>query len=319
MNTVDYIYRFDPKNPSIKPPPPDAEAARRTLEDGNRMFAQWMESCRNHDISQGEPRYVVQCNGLEVGMNRTHGNLPKQAPFAVVVGCSDARVPTEMLFGQGFNDLFVIRVAGNVLGDVCVGSIDFAMTALSDSVRVIVMLGHSGCGAVTSAVDAYLQPLKFWSKTISPMLRSIIQQIFVAVREAANGLDTVWGPKAREVPGYRAALIETAVCVNAAMAAFNLHQDVEKAGKWEIEVLYGVFNLHNHQVVMPVNPFAGVSLEDVRLAYAPTNPREFSAIALQMAEILLPRSNDIPQSPRVELHAKTAPTAPDGTGNSSVG
>ena len=90
------------------------------------MFAKWMESCRTSDVSQGEPRYVVQCNGLEVGMNRARGEVPRQAPFAVVVGCSDARVPIEMLFGQGFNDLFVIRVAGNVLGDVCMGSIEFA-------------------------------------------------------------------------------------------------------------------------------------------------------------------------------------------------
>jgi len=118
MNTIDYIYRFDPKNPSVKPPPPDTEAARKTLEDGNRMFANWMESCRTSSVSTGEVRYVVQCNGLEVGMNRAQGQLPKQAPFAVVVGCSGARVPLEMLFGQGFNDLFVIRVAGNVLGDL---------------------------------------------------------------------------------------------------------------------------------------------------------------------------------------------------------
>lgn len=161
MNTIDYIYRFDPKNPSAKATPPDAESARRMLEDGNRMFARWMESCQKSSFTEGsEPRYVVQCNGLEVGMWRTHGQMPRQVPFAVVVGCSDARVPTEMIFGQGFNDLFVIRVAGNVLGDECLGSIDFAINALSESVKVVVMLGHSGCGAVTGAVDAYLRPLK---------------------------------------------------------------------------------------------------------------------------------------------------------------
>jgi len=129
------------------------------------MFSQWMASCQTSTLSADEPQYIVPCNGLEVGMVRVMGQLPKQAPFAVVVGCSDARVPTEMIFGQGFNDLFVIRVAGNVLGDVCLGSIDFALSALSDSVKVVVMLGHSGCGAVTGAVDAYLRPLKFWSKT----------------------------------------------------------------------------------------------------------------------------------------------------------
>ena len=131
-------------------------------------------------------------------MKRTHGEMPRQAPFAVVVGCSDARVPTEMLFGQGFNDLFVIRVAGNVLGDVCMGSVDFALNALGESVRVVVVLGHSGCGGLERPVDAYLKPTDFWSESTSPMLRSITRRIFVAVREAANGLTEVWGDGARD-------------------------------------------------------------------------------------------------------------------------
>ncbi|MBL9122588.1 MAG: hypothetical protein JNG90_03080, partial [Planctomycetaceae bacterium] len=226
MNTIDYIYRFDPANPLAKAVPQDAELARRILEDGNRTFSRWMESCRSGMHCSGdESSFVVSCHGLEVGMPRTQGEMPKQTPFAVVVGCSDARVPTEMLFGQGFNDLFVIRVAGNVLGDVCLGSVDFALNALSDSVRVVVMLGHSGCGAVTGAVDAYLQPRKFWSRSLSPMLRSIVQRIFVAVREAANGFKEVWGPDARNMPGYREALIESAVCINAAQSAFDLRQE----------------------------------------------------------------------------------------------
>jgi carbonic anhydrase len=293
MKTIDYIYRFDPKNPTAKPIPPDAEVARRTLEEGNRMFSQWMESCQTGTFSMGEPRFVVPCNGLEVGMVRTKGTMPKPSPFAVVVGCSDARVPIEMLFGQGFNDLFVIRVAGNVLGDECLGSIDFALTALSDSVKVVVMLGHSGCGAVTGAVDAYLQPLKFWSKSISPNLRQILQRIFVAVREAANGMEKVWGEDARNMPGFREALIESAVCLNAAQAAYTLHLEVEKMGKWEIEVLYGVYNLFTHRIAMPDRPIAmparpGVSIVDrpVNLAYAPTNPRDFNALAVQLAERL---------------------------------
>ncbi len=168
------------------------------------MFANWMESCRTNDVCVGESRYVVQCNGLEVGMNRAVGEVPKQAPFAVVVGCSDARVPIEMLFGQGFNDLFVIRVAGNVLGDVCMGSIEFALNALSESVKCVVMLGHLGCGAVTGAVDCYLEPLKFWSASMTPMLRSVIHRIFVAVREGDNAIKESWGPDARNLPGYRA-------------------------------------------------------------------------------------------------------------------
>jgi carbonic anhydrase len=287
VQTIDYIYRFDPKNPSVKQHPPDAEAARRTLEDGNRMFSKWMESCRTSTLSQGEPQYVVPCNGLEVGMVRTQGEMPRPSPFAVVVGCSDARVPTEMIFGQGFNDLFVIRVAGNVLGDECLGSVDYALNALSESVKVLIVLGHSGCGAVTAAVDAYLKPLSFWSKSRSNTLRSILQRIFVAVREGANGINHVWGPEASTMPGYRDALIETAVCVNTAQAAYDLHVEVEKAGKWEIEVLYGVYNLFTHQVSMPNELLKGTIDPGTHLAMAPTNPREFSAVAIQVARRML--------------------------------
>ncbi len=304
MNTIDYVYRFDPANPSVKPPPPDAEAARRTLEAGNRMFSSWMESCRTNVVSTGGPRYIVPCNGLEVGMIRTHGQMPKQAPFAVVVGCSDARVPTEMIFGQGFNDLFVIRVIGNVLGDVCMGSIDFALNAL-ESVKCVVVLGHSGCGAVTAAVDSYLRPLKFWSKSTSHVLRPVLQRIFVAVRESATGLREVWGPDAKTMPGYREALIEAAVCLNAAQSAFDLRLEVERAAKWEIEVLYGVHNIRTHQVTMPVDPNADLKDENVKLAYAPTNPREFAALAIQMGEILKPSAN-------------TAPLASEGNGQHTL-
>jgi carbonic anhydrase len=290
VKTIDYVYRFDPKNPSAKPLPPDADAARKVLEDGNRMFSQWMESCRTSTLSPGEPQYVVPCNGLEVGMVRTKGEIPKPSPFAVVVGCSDARVPTEMIFGQGFNDLFVIRVAGNVLADECLGSIDYAFNALSESVKVVVVLGHSGCGAVTAAVDSYLKPLSFWSKSRAITLRTILQRLFVAVREAANALSKVWGPDAVNMPAYREALIETAVAVNTAQAAYDLHVEVERAGKWEIEVLYGVYNLFTHQVCMPPDPKSRPELNLTNLAHAPTNPREFNALAVLMAERLRPAS-----------------------------
>jgi carbonic anhydrase len=214
--------------------------------------------------------------------------MAKQSPFAVVVGCSDARVPTEMLFGQGFNDIFVVRVAGNVLGAECQGSIDFALNALSHSVRIIVVLGHSGCGAVAGAVDAYLQPHGIWEKQMSPPLRSIVHRIFVAVREAANGLKSVWGVEARGMPGYREALIEAAVSINAAQAAFDLNQDVVRSGKSNMQVVYGVHNIRNHQVSMPVDPRAPRKDENVRLVSAPTDPGDFRALAQQMAQVLAP-------------------------------
>ena len=287
MNTIDYVYRFDPRNPSAKPTPPDAEVAKRRLEEGNDMFSKWMDSCAHSAESKGEqPRYIVPCNGLEVGMVASDSELPKQLPFAVIVGCSDARVPTEMIFGQGFNDLFVIRVVGGVMGGESLGSIGFSLNALSESVRVIVNLGHSGCGAVTAAVDAYLQPLKFWSKSTPSTLRTILQGLFVPVREAAGGLKEVWGADADQVPGYREALIESAVCLNAAQASYDVRLEVERAGKFEIEVLYGVYNLFNHKVSVPVDLHRQDDAPN-GLAYAPTNPREFRTLAVRLAEKLL--------------------------------
>ena len=127
---------------------------------------------------------------------------------------------------------------------------------------------------------------------------SLSGRIFVAVREAANGLEKVWGEQASSSPGYRTALIESAVALNAAQAAFDLRQEVEKAAKWEIEVLYGVHNIRNHQVCMPVDPTAPRSDENVHLARAPTNPKEFQALAVQMAQIL---KADITPSTELDL------------------
>ena len=112
----------------------------------------------------------------------------------------------------------------------------------------MVMLGHSRCGAVTAAVDSYLQPLKFWSKSTPNTLRLILQRLYMPVREAANGLKEVWGTDVRQRPGYREALIESAVLLNAAQTAYDLRTEVERAGKWEIEVLWGAYNLFTHKV-----------------------------------------------------------------------
>jgi carbonic anhydrase len=74
-----------------------------------------------------------------------------QKPFAVIVGCSDSRIPPEIIFDQGLGDLFVIRVAGNIVDDVALGSIEYAVGHLGT--QLIVVLGHSKCGAVTATVQ----------------------------------------------------------------------------------------------------------------------------------------------------------------------
>ena len=289
MHPIEYVYRFDPKNPTAKQRPTDAQAAKQDLEKGNRTFSRWMARCRAGGASSGdEAQHLIDCNLTEVGLVCKPNGQPRQAPFAVAVGCSDARVPTEMIFGQGFNDLFVVRVAGNVLGDVCQGSIDFAVNALGESVKLIVVLGHSMCGGVTGAVDAYLQPAEVWSKGISVALRRILEKILLAVREGDNALREVWGGDVQQLPGYRDALIETAVCLNAAQTAFDLRQELERAGRKTIEVCCGVYNLHTHQVAMPFDPCAPLSDDSVNLAAAPASPQEFKALAFQMAQFLKP-------------------------------
>jgi carbonic anhydrase len=298
MPTIDYVYRFDPADPSPRPHPADAEAARKMLEEGNRNFARWMATCQG-GAPAGEAAYVVPCNALQVGMVRKPGGVPPQAPFAMSLGCSDARAPAEMIFGLGFNSLFAVRVAGNVLGDVCAGSIDYAVRTLHESLKVLMVLGHTGCGAVTGAVDTYLHPMRLWSKSTTTALRVILEKLFLAVRAAANGIREAHGPEARQMPGYRETLIETAVCVNAAQAAFDARKAVESAGQWDIEVLYGVYSLFNHQVSMPVNPYAAPGDQEVRLAYAPTTPREFHGLAVRMALLLGPLLEGKPIQPPV--------------------
>src|SRR5213595_1722685 len=94
-----------------------------------------------------------------------------QQPFAIVLGCSDSRVPAELVFGQGFGDLFVIRVAGNIVAPSQVGSVEFA--AARFGTRLAVVLGHTQCGAVRATLEEVRQP----APRQSPNLRSIVDRI----------------------------------------------------------------------------------------------------------------------------------------------
>jgi carbonic anhydrase len=101
-----------------------------------------------------------------------------QEPFAIILGCSDSRVPAEMVFDQGVGDLFVIRVAGNIVAPSQVGSVEFA--AEKFGTRLVVVLGHSLCGAVTATVEEMRLP----AERRSPNLLSIVDRI----RPSVEGL-----------------------------------------------------------------------------------------------------------------------------------
>ena len=106
-----------------------------------------------NELIAGNERYVNEKSiHPRSGMNRIAETASHQAPFAAVVGCSDSRVPVELLFDQGIGDIFVIRTAGNnVNSDMVMGSIDYAIEHLG--VKVLLVLGHSSCGGVTGAIS----------------------------------------------------------------------------------------------------------------------------------------------------------------------
>jgi carbonic anhydrase len=104
-----------------------------------------------------------------------------QHPFATVLGCSDSRVPVELVFDQGFGDLFVIRVAGNVITDDVLGSIEYARIHLNT--QLLVILGHEGCGAVTAALEA-----RNHASPDPHGIQSIVQLLQPATRDVDSGL-----------------------------------------------------------------------------------------------------------------------------------
>ena len=131
-----------------------AHEALDRLREGNRRFAA--------DLIRSEAN--VSHAGRTV--------LPQeQLPFAIVLGCSEARVPAEIVFNQGLGDLFVIRVAGNIVAPSQVGSVEFA--AARFSTRLVVVLGHSQCGAIDATLEELQQPVENQSRN----LQSIVDRV----------------------------------------------------------------------------------------------------------------------------------------------
>jgi carbonic anhydrase len=126
---------------------PAAEALQR-LRDGNRRFT----------ASIGET----------LGVGRRMALAQEQQPFAIILGCSDARVPAEIVFDQGLGDLFVIRVAGNIVAPSQVGSVEFAASRFGT--RLVVVLGHSQCGAVLATIEELNRPADSRSSNLSSIV-----------------------------------------------------------------------------------------------------------------------------------------------------
>jgi carbonic anhydrase len=108
-------------------------------------------------LIDGNERYVTERYALiDVGLERREELAEGQYPFAVILGCADSRVPPEIIFDQGLGDLFTVRTAGEVVDDVVLGSVEYAIEYLG--VRLIVVLGHEDCGAVKAAIKGGYEP-----------------------------------------------------------------------------------------------------------------------------------------------------------------
>jgi carbonic anhydrase len=171
-----------------------ARAALQALREGNRRFVSEL----GLDVASTLPRrHALPAGGKE--------------PFAIVLGCSDARVPAEIVFDQGLGDLFVIRVAGNIVAPSQVGSVEFA--AETFGTRLVVVLGHSNCGAIHATLQQLARPWREQSRN----LRTIVDRIRPAVQDLVE----------RGAAGDPQGLEEQAVRANIRMSAAHLRHGSE--------------------------------------------------------------------------------------------
>jgi carbonic anhydrase len=139
--------------------PARAREALARLQEGNRRFTSSLRDANGFLSGTGRPQLTQS-----------------QEPFAIILGCSDARVPAEIVFDQGLGDLFVIRVAGNIVAPSQVGSVEFAAERFKT--RLVVVLGHSQCGAITATLEELQRPGEMQSMN----LRSIVDRVRPSVQ-----------------------------------------------------------------------------------------------------------------------------------------
>lgn len=249
--------------------PATPEEAIRRLLDGNAEFIRETVPDLQAPSTVGPPTDAVAASP------------PRQSPYCIVLGCSDARVPSELVFGGKPNQQFVVRVAGNVLGDECLGSIEYALHTFQESVHLLVVLGHTRCGAVTAAVDAYLRPSEHNAIAFTRSLRTVVNHALIAARAGAIALEEVWGLRVQDDPGYRDALIEASVYLNAAMTAYHLRSELKPEKKFGVDVVYGIFDIATCQVIGPdLDPLTD---DTSKLAAAPANAAELTALGRMIA------------------------------------
>jgi carbonic anhydrase len=164
-------------------------------------------------LREGNVRFVASIRDPAASLDaeRRARLAAGQEPFAIVLGCSDSRVPAELVFDQGFGDLFVIRVAGNIVAPSQVGSVEFAAERFGTP--LVVVLGHSQCGAILATLDQIRRPSPAAGRNLRSIVDRIRPSIEPLVRHAAAGAD--------------AALVGAAVRANIRAAAEHLRTGSE--------------------------------------------------------------------------------------------
>jgi carbonic anhydrase len=164
-------------------------------------------------LREGNRRFVAANSGRDsvADQIRRRELAARQAPFAIVLGCSDSRVPAELVFDQGLGDLFVIRVAGNIVAPSQIGSVEFA--AARFGTRLVVILGHSSCGAVSATIEELGRGVAERSRN----LRSIVDRIRPSVSPLLG----------TELRHDAEALLGAAVRANIRVAVDHLHHGSE--------------------------------------------------------------------------------------------
>lgn len=124
-------------------------------------------------LRDGNKRFAAHVSGAETYLSQTKRTelIKVQEPMAIILGCSDARVPAELVFDQGLGDLFVIRVAGNIVAPSQVGSVEFAASRFGT--RLVVVLGHSECGAILATLEALQKPGSSQSKNLASIVERV--------------------------------------------------------------------------------------------------------------------------------------------------
>src|SRR5262245_54311570 len=162
-------------------------------------------------LREGNLRFVAGKSNIPNGAIRRPELTESQQPFAIILGCADSRVPAEIVFDQGLGDLFVIRVAGNIVAPSQVGSVEFA--AARFETRLVVVLGHSRCGVILATLEELRRP----TETQSRNLRAIVDRVRPSV---ASLLESDFG-------GNPDALVERAIRANIRASADHLRHGSE--------------------------------------------------------------------------------------------